>query len=51
VVRPASPVPSIRSWLDDFAAELKLLEADIQGDRASSRSTTDLAHDSRHRNS
>ncbi len=30
VVRPASPVPSIRSWLDDFAAELKPLEADIQ---------------------
>jgi probable F420-dependent oxidoreductase len=54
VVRPASSVPSIRSWLDDFAAELKLLEADIQGDRASSKSTADTtapAHDSRHRNS
>lgn len=29
VVRPASQVPSIRSWLDDFAAGLKPLEADI----------------------
>jgi probable F420-dependent oxidoreductase len=29
VVRPASPVASIRSWLDDFADQVKGLEMDI----------------------
>jgi probable F420-dependent oxidoreductase len=29
VVRPATPVPSIRSFLDDFAAELQPLERDV----------------------
>ncbi|MET0233294.1 MAG: TIGR03854 family LLM class F420-dependent oxidoreductase [Kibdelosporangium sp.] len=29
VVRPASPVPSIRAFLDDFAAQVKPLEAEL----------------------